>query len=723
MTTSTLHKTFCRNCTHSCGLSVTVTDGRAVEIKPDRDHQISDGYFCIKALMSMELHAGADGRMMQSVKRLAGDFVPIDAMTAIDEIGDKLKAILDKHGPRSVGLYYGTGGYFNSLVLPLAKSWLHEIGSPNVFTSSTVDQSARWVTMMRMGFLASGVPNPAEVNALMLVGANPLVSHWLPAFNPARRLREWTKRGMKTIVVDPRRTETARLADIHLQLRPGEDATLFAGMVHLLLKNNWQNKEFCDRFVDGIAALCDAVASYTPEYVEHRAGVAAAALLEATRVFACSGKSLAITGTGIAMAPHSNLAMHMAEALNALCGNFRRAGDVVSNPGVMMPREYVEKVIPPSRPWAEGFQCRSTPTGKIYGEVPTGALPGEILEPGPDKIRALIVLGGNPVKALGQPEKTLRAFRDLELLVSIDARMSDTARLSHYVIAPALPFERHDVTFIFEGLGWAQKPFVQYAAPITLPPQGVIDETLFFWGVARRMGIQLEYKKIGFGAKFSDLPPGHLLDMTRQPDPEQFARWWLDGSSVDFDALRASPGGVVPELPMQTVKAAPDDGNRMDLCPADIADELTMVLAQTPDPLYPYRLATRRLLETMNSAYRETSAAARRFAVNPAFMHPDDMTDEGLVTGDRVEIASPHGALLASVQPDKSIRRRMISMAHCWGETDSEHDPDQLRGSFTGQLVSLEHDIESINHMPTQTGIAVRLRKLAKFKPPLPMAS
>ena len=711
---ATTHQTFCRNCTHSCGLLVTVDEGRITDVKPDRAHPITEGYFCVKALANAELHGGADGRLVHSVKRgTDGTFAPIDAFTAIDEAGDRLSAIIAEHGPRAVGIYMGTGGYFNSLVQPLAKSWLHEVGSPNFLTSSTVDQSAGWVAMMRMGFVASGKPNPTDVDALMIVGANPLVSHWLPAFNPSKRLREWGKRGQKTIVVDPRRSETARMADIHLQLRPGEDVTLFAGMIRLLLERGWQDRAFCARYVGGIDALARAVAPYTPAYVAERADIATDLLEEAVRVFATSGKALVITGTGICMAPRSNLAMHLATALNVLCGGLRRPGDVVDNPGVMMPRNFTDVVIPPQRPWETGVQCHSVSTGRIYGEIPTGALPDEILTPGPDKIRALIVLGGNPVKALGQPEKTLRAFRDLDLLVSVDVRMNDTARLADYVVAAALPMERHDVPYIFDGLSWANKPFAQYAAPLVPPPTGVIDETLFFWALARRMGLQLEYRKIGLSVSYADAPPGAPLDMTRPPDPEQFARWWLEGSAVSFDALKASPGGIVPTLREQRVEAAPDDGRRLDLCPADVADELAAALADRPDPARPYRLTTRRLLETMNSAYRDAAPATRRWPANPAFMHPDDMAAEGLAAGDRVEVTSRHGSLTAEVRADPGTRRGMIAMAHCWGELDGSADPEQRRGAFTGRLVSLDEDVEPINRMPVQTGFAVSIERAA----------
>tara|TARA_B110001454_G_scaffold214680_1_gene234851 strand:- start:356 stop:1393 length:1038 start_codon:yes stop_codon:yes gene_type:complete len=344
--------------------------------------------------------------------------------------------------------------------------------------------------------------------------------------------------------------------------------------------------------------------------------------------------------------------------------------------------------------------------------MPTGALAGEILTPGDNKIRALIVLGGNPLKALGQPEKTLRAFRDLDLLVSLDARMSDTARLSHYVIPPALPFERHDLNYVLDGIGWSSKPFLQYAAPIATPPPGVIDETLFFWGIARRMGLSLEYRKVGLSVRYEDAPEGLTLEMDGPPDPETLVKWWVKDSAVDFEALRAATGGIAPGLPVQHVEETPDTGERMDLCPPDVAAELDEVYAEQPNSAWPYRLATRRIRETMNSAYRQTDAALRHYPVNPAFMNPADLLEECLVEGDRIEVASRHGSLMATVKPDGTVQRGMISMAHCFGETDIALDPDQRYGSFTGRLVSLDEDVEPINRMPVQTGITVAIRKV-----------
>lgn len=711
---ATLHKTFCRNCTHSCGLSVAVEDGRVTDIRPDRDHPVSDGYLCVKASMNLELQEGADGRLGQALKRQAdGRFAPIDAEAGLEEAGDRLKAIHDRYGPRAIGLYYGTGGYFSSLAWPMAKAWMAAVGSPNICTSSTVDQSSRWVTLMRMGILNSGKPAPGDMDALMFVGVNPMASHWLQAFNPAKRLREWKGRGQKIIVVDPRKTETARMADLFVQTRPGEDVALFAGMIRLLLDRGWQDRAFAERYLAGVEALRAAVDPYDLVEVERRTGIAPDALIEAVRTLACSGRGMVLIGTGVTMTPHSNLATHLAEALNALIGGYRRVGDRVPNPGVLKPKRFSDAIFQMGRPWESGFQCRSTPTGLIYGELPTGALPGEILTPGPDKIRAMIVFGGNPVKALGQPEKTLRAFRDLDLLICLDARMNDTARLADYAFGCSLPFERHDLTLIFDNLGWSPVPFLQYSAPLVQRPPGTIDDTHFFWALARRMGLELDYRNTGTGTH-ADAPPGHRLDPDTPPDPEQLVRWLVEGSAVDFETLQAAPGGVVPDLPEQFVEAVPDDGQRLQLCPDDVAAELAAIAAERAAEGFPYRLTTRRMLEAMNSAYHETSANRRRFPVNPALMNPEDMAAERLAAGDRVEIASAHGAVIAEVRPDKAIGRGVIAIAQCWGASDPARDPDQREGCFTGRLVSIEAaDVEPINHMPWQTGIALRITRAA----------
>jgi anaerobic selenocysteine-containing dehydrogenase len=709
------HKTFCRNCTGVCGLEVSVDEARITAVRADRDHPITRGYHCIKASLSTDLANGVEPRLLNSLQRRDdGTFKPIDAEAALDDFAGRLRALIDRYGPRSVALFYGTGAYSNSLATPLAKSFMQALGSPNWFSTMTIDQSALWVTMLRMGYMASGKPLPAEVDTLLLVGNNPLVSHQISGHNPSKLLREMSARGARVIVVDPRMSETARSADMHLQIVPGEDVTLLAGIIRLIFLHDWHDKAFCARFADGLDVLRAAVDSYTPEQVERRCGISPEQLLAATQAFACVSRSLAVGATGLCMGPHSNLAHHLLEALNVLCGNYRRAGERVPNPGVLFPRPFVEGVVPAFRSWEQEPRCRSVNVGQIFGEFPTAALPDEILLPGEDRIRALIVWAGNPLKAIGQPEKTVRAFRKLELLVTIDPRMNETAQLSHYVIAPALQFERHDVSALMDGFGAYSQPFAQYATPIVTAPTGVVQEIDFFWGLARRLGLQLTFKKLIAGMSFDAMPGGHALDMTQKPDPHELVRWWCEGTAVDLETLAAKPGGVVPDVPDTRVQSVPDNGARLQLGPADVIEELQRVMAEKASTKFPYRLATRRLLETLNSAYQQAERTRARYPTNRAYMNPHDLTREGWQNGDAIEIASPHGAIIGIVQADPSVRVGVVSMAHLWGALEGEHDASGSAGAFTGRLVSLDRDVETINRMPRQTGIPVRLRLVSQ---------
>ena len=267
--------------------------------------------------MSLDLNNGAEGRLTRSLRRnTEGVLETISSVQALDEIAQRLEAIVARHGPRSVGLYYGTAAYANSLATPLAKAFLHSLGSPNWFSTMTIDQSAAWVTMLRMGFMASGKPMPAEADTLLLIGNNPVVSHQMGGlYHPVKGLHEFRARGGRVIVVDPRATETARRADLHLPVRAGEDASLVAGLLRLVLESGRYDKAFCERHADGLQALQAALRPYTVEYVAQRTGIEQTLLLQTANAFIEARRPLAMAATGACMEPHSNLTCHLVECL------------------------------------------------------------------------------------------------------------------------------------------------------------------------------------------------------------------------------------------------------------------------------------------------------------------------------------------------------------------------------------------------------------------------
>jgi anaerobic selenocysteine-containing dehydrogenase len=708
-------KSFCRNCGALCSMELTVEDNKIIAVTGDDTASPYGGYMCVKGRASVDFHNGAENRLVNSVKLMAsGEFAKLPASRALDEIAAKLSTVVARHGPRSIAFFHGTGAYRSVLGGLLERAFAAEIGSPNFFSTMTVDQSAKWVTAGRMGTMASGKPSTRDIDLAVIVGNNPIVTHQTYPFGPgesgapSKSFAALKEHGGRIIVIDPRRTETARYADLLIQPLPGHDAAIFAAIAHILLRDGTYHKTFCERFVTQLDILREAVAPFTPQLAAARANVSVEQIEMAAQWIGSAKRAFVGSGTGPSMSAHSNLNDHMIEVVNALVGGYKRAGDPVRNPGTLKPRATFETVAPAGRSWERGVKCRTADIGTLYGEFPTALLPQEILTPGPDKIRALIVFGGNPVMALGDPERGIPAFRDLELLVCLDARMNETAQLAHYVIATTQHFERADLSIPGDSL--YPEAFAQYAPAIVPKPGDTIHDWEFFWGIASRMNVQLTLKYWSYGLNYATMPSGLKLDVHNPPHEEDMFRFLCKDSRVPFDELRANPSGVRPDISPHYVQATEDNGVRLQLCPPDVAAELKAVLQEAPDTRFKYSLTCRRVLEAMNSAYRDSTRTTKKYPVNWAYMNPQDMQEDGLAENTVIEIESEAGRILGVVRAEAGLRRGVVSMTHLYGSLAPSTKPYEQRGSFTGRLTSLEKYLEPINFMPRFSGIPVNIQ-------------
>ena len=479
-----------------CGVVLTVDDeNRLVDIRADRDDQQTLGFACFKGLQAVELHNGP-ARLLHPLKRQAdGSFARIPLETALDEIAAKLKDILDQDGPEAVAGYRGGGAFFNASACTLLQDFLGAVGSPKLFSSVTIDQSAKMVAPGRLGMWPPGIQSFQSSDVTMVIGGNPLVSITnLDLRNPMKRLKEAKARGFKLIVIDPRLTETAKFADIFLQPLPGEDCTILAGMIRIILDRGWEDTAFCQQTAADLALLKQAVEPFTPDYVAKRADIPVEKLFAATEAFAHARRGPAISATGPNMSPHSNLAEHLIGCLNIICGRFVREGEPIENPGVLYPRyPRPAQVVPAARPWEHGPKSRIGGYGMLGGEMMTGVMAAEILEPGPGRVRAMIVHGGNPVSSVPDQRKVVEAFRALDLLVSVEPNMTPTAKLAHYILPPTLMYERPDLPlWIWEMLLYPI-PFTRFTDAAAKPPAGaeVSDEIYLFWALAKRLGLTM----------------------------------------------------------------------------------------------------------------------------------------------------------------------------------------------------------------------------------------
>jgi len=563
------HPSICRFCHANCGILVDVENGRPVRVVGDRENPAYFGFTCAKGRALPEQHAHAD-RLLHSQKREAnGAYESIPSETAMDEIAQRIEAIVAEHGPRSVAFYPGTYSGPNPASIPAGVGWMLGLGSKMVFTSSAIDQPGKHVANAIHGRWLGGSHVFDESDVWMLVGNNPLISMsgGIPPSNPGKRLRDAKQRGLKLIVIDPRKAEVARFADVYLQPRAGEDPTILAAMLHVILREERYDVEFCQAHVSGFTELAEIVADFTPEYAAERAGLRPDEIELAARTFAGNSgghgdssapralRGCGIAGTGPNMSPHGNLTEYLLLALNTVCGRWRREGDLVPNPGALLPRAMPKaQAAPPRAGWGRGESLRSRDLGNSAAGLPTAALSDEILYDGDGRIRVLICLGSNPVAAWPDQLKTVRAMENLDLLVTLDMKMSATSKFADYVIAPKLALEVPGVSLSSEaieqtyvGHGYPE-PYAQYTPAIVDPPEGsdVLEEWEFFYGLCQRMGLQLKCYPIR--------PETGVLrgrrevvefDMQQKPSSEWVLEGLMNGSRIPFDEIRRHRHGKI----------------------------------------------------------------------------------------------------------------------------------------------------------------------------------
>lgn len=719
----------CRLCPAFCPIRVTLEDGRAVAATGDPEAPLYGGYACPKGRALPEQHA-SPLRLLHSLKRGANGFARIASGDAIREIAERTRRIAREHGPRSVALYIGT----NALPYPasgqLASAWLRALGSRMLFTSNTIDQPGKQIAMALHGAWHAGGMPFATAESWLVVGQNPLISKSgaLPMQNPGRQLTDALARGLRLIVIDPRRSETARRAHVHLQPRPGEDPALLAGLLHVIFAEGLADEAFLRENADGAQALRDAVAPFNPDSAAARAGVAPADLVRAARAFARAKRGGAAAGTGPAFATRGNLTEYLTLCLLTVCGFWPRAGDPAARLNVLLP-PYTPRAQPyapyPARGGGERLRVRGLES--CAAGLPTAALPEEILLEGEGRVRALFVLGGNPMLAFPDQRTTQAALEKLDLLVALDCELSATARLAHYVVAPKLTLETPGMSQSAEALkyfganvGYAE-PFAQYAPALVAPPAGsdLIEDWELFYGMAQQMGLALTLVGFyGWGAQLESPPIVTRLDMERKPSTDELYEILTRGSRIPLAEVKRFPHGHVFETVRGVVAPRePSCAARLQLAAPEMLRELDEVAredwrARHETPAFPLRLVPRRSNSFVNSSGRSLPSLTRGKPWNPAHLHPDDLAALGVASGEVVRVRSPHDAVLAVAEADDSLRRGVVAMTHAFGASPSEPEDPRRIGSPLGRLLRLDDGYDPISGIPRMGALPIAIERL-----------
>lgn len=716
---------FCRICESLCGLEITLKGDEVVSILPDKEHVATRGFACPKGLKQHKMYDSPD-RLLYPMKRDGKDWGRVSWDQAYKEIGEKVAQLRKEHGPDSIAMYVGTAAGFSALHPVFAQGFMDAVGSRSMFSSASQDCSNKFaVSNMMYGFpFLLTFPDLERTDCLIIAGANPVVSKWsfLQVPNPIAHLKELERRGGKLFVVDPRKTETAKVAGEHVFIRPNTDVFFFLSFLFELEKIGGLKARDSVHY-EGAEGILELARQWPAERSAEVTQVPAATLREMVRAYSEAKSASIYSSTGVNMGTNGSLAFWVKECINALSGNLDRPGGSIVSKGVIDFPKFGKK----NGLLVKDDKSRIGNLGKVNDAYSGGILADEILEEGPGKIRALFVTGGNPLVTMANSNRLRKAFQNLELLVTLDIYPNETGTIGHYMLPCTSPMERPDLPFIFPlMLGLQAKPYLQATEAILPPPGEVRDEPTIYLDLCKASGVSLFGSKVAQKMlELSRWNASRLRHPDRQPGLPQ--RWLLNallrvtrqGSfsnllEHDHGRLQAdhAVGGFLGERVLT-------DSGKVNLAPEELlqqAEKLEGDFEGEKGLAGQLKLITKRHVTTHNSWTHniEDFTQGERYT-NYLYMHPLDAERLGLENKQLVDVASRTGRVRLPLKLLTDLMPGTVALPHGWGHQSTHM---QVARSTTGVNVNIlaadgPDNVEQVSGMVHLTGIPVTVTPAA----------
>jgi anaerobic selenocysteine-containing dehydrogenase len=665
MAERTTHRTYCRICVAVCGLEVDVEDGCAVAVRGDEAHPLSAGYSCNKGRALPALHHNPD-RLDTPLVRVDGQLAATTWPDVLADLDGRLSDLVDESGPGSIGFFTGSGMYLDTAGYWATRRLMRRFASGHFYSDTTIDSAAKYRVMELMAGTYSLMAHAdPQAKLVVMFGTNPVVSHGqTPMFeDPVQRLRRSKQQG-EVWVIDPRRTESARLASRHLAIRAGTDHAVLGFLVRSLLDDGVDREEL-ERRASQVDELVSAVAPFTLQATAALTSLPDTDLVDLLAAVRRAGRLAVLTGTGVTMSPAGNIAEWLAWALLAVTDSFDQPGGMWFNPGFLA-RLDQRASIPSSGPPGVGPPTRpDIPT--LMGEWPAAVIPAEI-EGG--NLRALFVLGGNIVTALPDTNRLLAALPQLDVLAVVDVARNATTPYATHVLPAHAQLERPDVPLLNDLFN--SKLMVQYTRAVLEQHPGRRSAWWILAHIGRLLGVDVLPSAMDMDTvtddEVLDLVVGSgVVDRLRDADPP-----WLE-------APTPAPGWLAGKLPSAT----------WNLAPLPLVAQLATLDASPALVLTPRR-QPRRFNGRM---IREGDRAE-------VLLHPDDAAQAGVVDGELVDVSSSAGSLPVQARVTDTISAGSASISHGRAECN------------VNVLVS-SRLLDPLTGMPRQSGTAVEIRPAA----------
>ncbi len=695
----------CPFCEATCGLALEVRGREVLSVAGDAADVFSRGHLCPKGVAIAELDRDPD-RLRTPLVRRGNELVEASWEEAFAVVASLLPRLQAEHGRDAVGVFVGNAAA-HSLALSLYNGALvGGLRTRNFFSAGTTDQQPKQVAAAALFGTAVSIPIPDvdHTQLLWVLGANPLASNGslMTAPGIGRRLRGIQERGGRVVVFDPRRSETAALADEHVALRPGTDAHLLFAVANVLFAEERAALGRLAPHVAGLAELEEALRDFRPEWAAARCGVGAETIRRLARELAAAPSAAVYGRIGTCTQSFGVLASFAVDVLNVLTGNFDRPG------GALLTRPAtgaLHTVGPPGRGRGHRFgrfasRVRGFP--EVFRELPNAVITEEILTPGPGQIRAFVTLGGNPVLSTPGGQHLAEALATLELLVCCDVYVNETSRFAHVVFPAPSPLEQphYDVLLsqfaVRDVARWS--PAVFPLTPGARPewqtllrlgaiangagdavPVEALDESWARSRVERTLGDPASpLHGLSVDAVMEALTPRtgpeRLVDFSLRAGP------WGDHFGTRPDGLtlaklEAAPHGIdLGPLGSRIPDALRTPSGKIELAPPALLADLPRLRAWHPPEAGALVLIGRRHVRSKNSWMHNLPRLVKGRARCTLLIHPDDAERTGVVHGGRARVASKGGALVAGVEVTRAMRPGVVSLPHGFG-----HDAEGAR--------------------------------------------
>jgi anaerobic selenocysteine-containing dehydrogenase len=716
--TVTERVTFCRICEPLCGMVATVEDARLAQLRPDQDHPLSRGYACPKGIAMTGVQNDPD-RVLHPLKRVGGpgEFERVGWDEALSDISSRLRRSINLHGPDSVAWYMGNPGAFSYSHTLWVKGFLDGLGTPHYYSAGSQDVNNRFAAsaLLYGSPLVLPIPDLKRTRFLFMVGANPLVSHGsvLSAPRIREQLNEIVDRGGRVVVVDPRRTETARQFE-HLPIRPDADAWLLLAMLNVIFAEGLADRRFLSGSTSGAEALARWASEFTPERAEAHTGLSAEQVRETARAFAAAESAVAYGRTGSCLGRFGTLVAYLLDALNAVTGNIDSPGGAVFGRPPLSLDEIGERA---GLDTYGKIRSRLGGYPDVIGNLPATLLPKEITTPGKGQIRTFFVSAGNPVLSVPDGDALEEALGELDLMVSLDLYVNETNRHADYVLPSTTYLEREDIPVAFLGL--FNTPFIQVTKAVVPPMGEARQEWEVIEDISKRIGIApYSLGALRVLARLGlRLRPWTLIDLLLRIGPKGDL-FGLRRSGLSLKKVERHPHGIVLDEQLATGvlrKKVRHASHRVRLDDPEIGTEIErLASANGGSAEFPLRLIGMRELRSHNSWMHNAPLLMRGGRVHSLRMHPADALAAGLTDGDTARIESESGAVEVPVTVTDEMTPGTVALPHGWGHKGGWQLANDAGGANYNLLAPSDPDgLERLAGMAHLSGIPVRVEAAA----------